>query len=75
VVDAPVLEVEPIAKSVVATEVEAAWIEKVANGVVEPTPTDPLKYAFPVVVAPPEMVRPPFCAPLPIVEEAAAMML
>ena len=75
VVDAPVLLVEPMAKRVVATEVEAAWIPKVAKGVVEPTPTDPAKYAFPVVVAPPEMVSPPVWEPLPIVEEAAAMML
>ena len=30
----------------------------------------PPKYAFPVVVAPPDTVRPPVCVPLPMVEEA-----
>jgi hypothetical protein len=39
-------------------------------GVVDPIPTFPAKYAFPVVVAPPEIVRPPACNPFPIVEEA-----
>ncbi len=35
----------------------------------------PCPRIFPVVVAPPAMVRPPACVPLPIVEEAAAIML
>lgn len=35
-------------------------------------PTFDPKYALPVVVAPPEIVRPPACVPLPIVEEAVA---
>ena len=42
-------------------------------GVVVPIPTSPTKYALPVVVAAPEIVRP--SVPLPIVEEAAAIML
>ena len=33
----------------------------------------PAKYAFPVVVAPPEMVNPPTCVPLPIVDDAETM--
>ncbi len=36
-------------------------------------PTLPAMYAFPVVVAPPKMVSPPPCAPLPMVEEAEEM--
>ena len=31
---------------------------------------EPPKYAFPVVVAPPEMVRPPACVPSPMVVDA-----
>ncbi len=46
------------------------WTESLVNGVVVPMPRLPAMYAFPVVVAPPEMVRPPACAPEPMVEEA-----
>ena len=42
VVDAPVLEVEPIAKRVVSTEVEATWSERSANGEEEAIPTAPV---------------------------------
>ena len=43
-------------------------------GFVVPIPTFPAKYALPVVVAPPEMVRPVVCVPLPIVVEARNMV-
>lgn len=42
-------------------------------GLVVPTPTFPAKYALPVVVAPPEMVRPPACVPSPMVELACEL--
>jgi hypothetical protein len=35
-----------------------------------PKVREPLITWFPVVVAPPDMVRPPICVPLPMVEEA-----
>ncbi len=41
-----------------------------AKGLVVPIPTFPAKYAFPVVVAPPDTVRPVVCPPAPIVDEA-----
>jgi hypothetical protein len=44
------------------------------HGVRVPTPTLPPPIAsvvVPVVVAPPEMVRPPVCVPSPMVEEAS----
>ena len=49
VVDAPMFEVEPIAKSKFEAMlvVDAAWIEKSAAGDEEPTPTEPLKSAVP----------------------------
>ena len=45
----------------------------VANGVVVPTPRRPAMYWLPVVVAPPEMVRPVAWPPAPIVVEAEEM--
>mgnify|MGYP003395438572 CR=1 FL=1 len=39
-----------------------------------PTVRSPAKYEFPVVVAPPEMVSPPVCAPVPIVDDAMRSM-
>ena len=70
----PVLEVEAMEKRFRRTEVEAAWTPKVAKaGVEEPTVRVPRFRVLPVVVAPPAMVSPPFCAPLPIVEEADEM--
>ena len=53
--------------------VESIWTTAEATLEVAPTPMVPAKYAFPVVVAPPETVRPPACAPLPMVEEAVEM--
>ena len=46
------------------------FTDKVVNGDVVPIPIVPAKYALPVVVAPPEMVSPPFWLPLPMVEDA-----
>ena len=39
-------------------------------GAVTPIPTFLEKYALPVVVAPPYIVRPPACVPFPIVDDA-----
>jgi hypothetical protein len=44
--------------------------EKIEPGDVVPMPTELAKYAFPVVVAPPLTVSPPFWLPLPIVDDA-----
>jgi hypothetical protein len=49
-------------------------ISNTVVGLWVPMPTLEAKYAFPVVVAPPETVRPPACVPPPIVEEAKAVM-
>ena len=38
-----------------------------------PMPSLPATYEFPVVVAPPLIVSPPACPPLPIVDEANAV--
>jgi hypothetical protein len=54
------LVVDEIAKSVPFVLDALAMSEKVANGVVVPKPTLEAKYAVPVVVAPPEIVSPPF---------------
>jgi hypothetical protein len=45
-----------------------------ALGVLVPIPTFEAKYALRVVVAPPEIVRPPAWVPLPIVDEAVTRM-
>ena len=66
------LVVEPIAKRVVRVEEARLCREREANGEVDAIPTLLPKYALPVVVAPPEMVRPPACVPSPMVEEASA---
>ena len=74
VVDTPLLEVEAMAKSEVRTEVEAACTPSVANcWVDEPTVSEPRSVVLPVVVAPPETVRPLACPPLPTVVEASSM--
>ncbi len=52
---------------------EVPEIDRLAHGDVVPIPTLPPKYAFPVVVAPPDMVSPPFWLPLPMVDEAYAV--
>ena len=62
VVDAPVLEVEPIAKSVWSTEVEAAWSERSAYGELEPIPTCELKSAVPPTLRMELMVEEPVTA-------------
>ena len=63
--------VEAMAKRVVSTEVEAACTPSVANwDVDDPTVSEPRLKELPVVVAPPLMVRPPACAPLPMVLDA-----
>src|SRR3989344_2813508 len=54
--------------------VESSWRTAEATGAAVPMPTLPAKYAFPVVVAPPRIVSPPVCAPLPMVEDAVAKM-
>ncbi len=70
---------------VVAVKCEATtWptTDSFAYGEVVPMPTLPANVLapvpctmrFPVVVAPPEMVSPPACAPEPMVEEAVMMM-
>ena len=44
------------------------------NGVVDPIDSDvPPKYAFPVVVAPPLIVRPVSAVPFPMVDDAYAV--
>ena len=52
VVEAPVLEVEPIAKRVVRTEVEALWTERSAKGEDVPTPRSPPEVTVVVPVWP-----------------------
>ena len=46
------------------------WILEIVRAVVE---APPWRSERPVVVAPPKIVRPPDCVPLPIVEEACEM--
>ena len=64
---------EPALITVVPPRYELPLTSSLLVGVVVPIPTFPPKYAIPVVVAPPETVRPPACVPLPIVEDAVAM--
>lgn len=72
--ETPVLLVEAMAKRLESTEVEAACTPNVAKtGVLDPTVREPRAKVLPVVVAPPEIVRPPACVPLPMVEEAETM--
>ena len=52
--------VEPAAMTAKAWVVLAIDTDSLANGEVVPMPRLPAKYAFPVVVAPPEIVSPPF---------------
>jgi hypothetical protein len=53
-----------------ATSPELIYPTLPGNCILLPTVILLLKYAFPVVVAPPEMVSPPASVPFPIVEEA-----
>jgi hypothetical protein len=54
---------------VAAVKLTMLLMLKTEPGVVVPMPTEPLKYALPVVVAPPLMVRPVVVEPPPIVVE------
>lgn len=65
-----VLVVDARAKRRLLVELAVASTESCAHGEVVPIPTLFAKYATPVVVAPPEMVRPPARVPLPMVVEA-----
>ena len=49
--------------------------ERLLDGVVVPTPRFPAMYELPVVVAPPEIVRPAACVPAPMVLDANAVSL
>src|SRR3989338_11647606 len=53
--------------------VESIWSTAEASSERAPTPSVPAKYALPVVVAPPETVRPVVCPPAPTVEEACEL--
>ena len=55
-------------------EVGVANSEIYAAGEVEPMPKAPLKKEFKVVVAPPLIVNPPACVPLPTVLEALTII-
>ena len=61
---------DPTANAGAAPLTEVGLTENCAHGVVLPTPTLPPKYALIVVVAPPLMVKPACCVPLPIVVDA-----
>ena len=60
--DAPLFDVEPMAKRVRVLVVEAWWIESVANGDDEPIPTLAPKRPLPETLRTPEMVEEPVTA-------------
>lgn len=71
----PEILIPPLPYSVEVAVVKFATpcIESMDPGVVVPIPSDPPIYAVPVVVAFPEIVRPPSAVPFPMVVEACAV--